>query len=81
MTGQHLTALSLLYLSELTQRVAIIPSWRDQDHYGDAMIKMSDLFDLEKYRRISGALFVECVKRLHLILGEKSLIFRWSFCA
>jgi len=59
MTGQHLTALSLMYLSQLTQRVAIIPSWRDGDHYGDAMIKMSELFDLEKYRKQTGALFVE----------------------
>ncbi|GAA6024155.1 hypothetical protein JCM11491_001016 [Sporobolomyces phaffii] len=59
MTGQHLTALSLLYLAQLTQRVAIIPSWRDQDHYGDAMIRMSDLFDLEKYRNVTGSLFVE----------------------
>ncbi|GAA5959874.1 hypothetical protein JCM3765_000629 [Sporobolomyces pararoseus] len=59
MTGQHLTALSLMYLAQLTQRVAIIPSWRDQDHYGEAMIRMSDLFDLEKYRNQTGALFVE----------------------
>ncbi|GAA5928381.1 O-fucosyltransferase family protein [Sporobolomyces koalae] len=59
MTGQHLTALSLMYLAQLTQRVAIIPSWRDADHYGEAMIRMSDLFDLDKYRNETGALFVE----------------------
>ncbi|GAA5955416.1 hypothetical protein JCM21900_005368 [Sporobolomyces salmonicolor] len=59
MTGQFLTTLSLMYLAQQTQRIAILPSWRDADHYGDSMIKMGLLFDMEKYRQESGALFVD----------------------
>ncbi|GAA5870793.1 hypothetical protein JCM1840_006806 [Sporobolomyces johnsonii] len=59
MTGQFFTTLSLMYLAQQTQRIAILPSWRDADHYGDSMIKMGLLFDMEKYRQESGALFVD----------------------
>lgn len=72
MTGQHLTALSLMYLAQLTQRVAIIPSWRDSDHYGEAMIRMSDLFDLDKYRQQTGALFVEFVHAVPSLSGDEA---------
>ncbi|GAA6027547.1 hypothetical protein JCM8097_007916 [Rhodosporidiobolus ruineniae] len=58
LTGQYLSALSLLYLAHLTQRVAVIPSWRDWDHYGDSMITMDLLFDMDKFREETGALFV-----------------------
>ncbi|GAA5997767.1 O-fucosyltransferase family protein [Rhodotorula paludigena] len=58
MSGQYFTALSLLYLAHLTQRVAIIPSFRDWDHYGDSMITLDLLFDMEKFRQERGALFV-----------------------
>ncbi|GAA5935583.1 hypothetical protein JCM10213_003624 [Rhodosporidiobolus nylandii] len=59
MTGQYLSALSLLYLAHMTQRVAILPSWRDWDHYGDSMITMGLLFDMDKFRQTTGALFVD----------------------
>lgn len=92
MSGQYFTALSLLYLAHLTQRVAIMcvlavsqssrtlatafwlkklgvspgltsnhdrsPSFRDWDHYGDSMITLDLLFDMEKFRQERGALFV-----------------------
>ncbi|GAA6051373.1 hypothetical protein JCM3770_004508 [Rhodotorula araucariae] len=57
-SGQFLTVLSQLYLAHLTQRVAIIPSFRDYDHYGDSMITPDLLMDFEKFRRERGALFV-----------------------
>ncbi|GAA5970808.1 hypothetical protein JCM11641_004462 [Rhodosporidiobolus odoratus] len=59
MTGQYLSALSLMYLAHMTQRVAIIPSWRDWDHYGDSMITIGLLFDMDKFRQDTGALFVD----------------------
>ncbi|GAA5903775.1 hypothetical protein JCM6882_003415 [Rhodosporidiobolus microsporus] len=59
LTGQYLSALSLLYLGHLTQRVTILPSWRDWDHYGDSMITMGLLFDMERFRQDTGALFVD----------------------
>ncbi|GAA5825612.1 hypothetical protein JCM11251_000309 [Rhodosporidiobolus azoricus] len=59
LTGQYLSALSLLYLGHLTQRVTILPSWRDWDHYGDSMITIGLLFDMDKFRQDTGALFVD----------------------
>ncbi|KAM0753922.1 hypothetical protein T439DRAFT_322809 [Meredithblackwellia eburnea MCA 4105] len=59
LSGQFTSALSLLYLAGETQRIAIIPSWRDSLHYGDSVVKMSELFDLDGLRRTTGALFVE----------------------
>ncbi|GAA5849462.1 hypothetical protein JCM8547_000460 [Rhodosporidiobolus lusitaniae] len=59
LTGQYLSALSLLYLAHFTQRIAIIPSWRDWDHYGDSMITIGLLFDMDKFRQETGALFVD----------------------
>lgn len=50
--GQLLSAMSLLYLAQETQRVAILPSvWRDREHYGTSTVRMGDLFDLETFRR------------------------------
>lgn len=43
-------AIALIHLARKTQRVAIVPSWQDDTHYGDAIISMSLLFDLEGYR-------------------------------
>ncbi|GAA5884480.1 hypothetical protein JCM16303_005101 [Sporobolomyces ruberrimus] len=58
--GQLLSAFSLLYLAQETQRIAIIPSiWRDTDHYGGSTVRMGDLFDLERFRKDTGTLFVE----------------------
>ncbi|GAA6023432.1 hypothetical protein JCM11491_005581 [Sporobolomyces phaffii] len=58
--GQLLSAFSLLHLARETQRIAIIPSvWRDGDHYGSSTVRMSDLFDMERFRRDTGTLFVE----------------------
>lgn len=34
------------------------PSFRDWDHYGDSMITLDLLYDMEKFRRERGALFV-----------------------
>ncbi|GAA6007852.1 hypothetical protein JCM10207_004899 [Rhodosporidiobolus poonsookiae] len=59
LTGQYLSALSLLYLAHRTQRVAILPSWRDWDHYGDSMVTIGQLFDMDKFRQSTGALFVD----------------------
>ncbi|GAA5934157.1 O-fucosyltransferase family protein [Sporobolomyces koalae] len=58
--GQLLSVFSLLHLAQQTQRVAIVPSvWRDRDHYGSSSVRFGDLFDLEKFRRRTGTLFVE----------------------
>ncbi|GAA5892982.1 hypothetical protein JCM8208_004143 [Rhodotorula glutinis] len=69
MTGQMLTCISLMYLAQRTQRVAIIPSpWRDGEHYHDTFAKMSDLFNLEQFRQDTGTLVLELsdVKRFDL---------------
>lgn len=50
LTGQFLTAMPLLHLAQLTNRVAIIPSWHDEGHYGSSIIRMSEIFDLERFR-------------------------------
>lgn len=50
MTGQFTTAIALIQLARRTQRVAIIPSWQDDLHYGGEVISMSLLFDLQGYR-------------------------------
>ncbi|BGP14472.1 hypothetical protein JCM10213_004594 [Rhodosporidiobolus nylandii] len=61
MTGQFLTALSIIYLAQETQRVAVIPSpWRDNgEHYHKTTARMRDIFDMERFRNETGALFVE----------------------
>ncbi|BGP38506.1 hypothetical protein JCM10449v2_002440 [Rhodotorula kratochvilovae] len=60
MTGQFLTCLSLIYLAQRTQRVAVLPSpWRDDEHYDNSFAKMSDLFNLEQFRQDTGTLVVE----------------------
>ncbi|GAA5851406.1 hypothetical protein JCM9279_001056 [Rhodotorula babjevae] len=69
MTGQFLTSISLIYLAQRTQRIAIIPSpWRDGEHYHDTFAKMSDLFNLEQFRQDTGTLVLELsdVKRFDL---------------
>jgi hypothetical protein len=35
------------------------PSWRDDGHYGPVVARMSLLFDMERFRNETGALFVE----------------------
>lgn len=35
------------------------PSWRDDFHYGPSIARMSLLFDMDRYRNETGALFVE----------------------
>ncbi|GAA5843748.1 hypothetical protein JCM5353_008315 [Sporobolomyces roseus] len=58
--GQFLSAISLLHLGRETQRISIIPSiWRDKDHYGSSQVRMSELFDMERFRQDTGTLFVE----------------------
>ncbi|GAA5969789.1 hypothetical protein JCM21900_003206 [Sporobolomyces salmonicolor] len=58
--GQFLSVLSLIYLAQESQRIAIIPSvWRDGEHYGSSKVRMSDLFDMERFRADTGTLFVE----------------------
>lgn len=51
LTGQFLTSISLIYLAQRTQRIAVVPSpWRDDEHYFNTFAKMGDLFDLNKFR-------------------------------
>ncbi|GAA5877286.1 hypothetical protein JCM3774_001625 [Rhodotorula dairenensis] len=57
-TGHVLAAFSLLYLAQLTQRIAILPSFGDEFHYGDSVITLGHLYDMDKFRRERGALFV-----------------------
>ncbi|ORY63678.1 hypothetical protein BCR35DRAFT_334785 [Leucosporidium creatinivorum] len=59
LSGQITSAFALLYLAQQTQRIAILPSWHDEGHYGDSIIPMSLLFDLEGLREATGLLFVE----------------------
>ncbi|KAM0753553.1 hypothetical protein T439DRAFT_322451 [Meredithblackwellia eburnea MCA 4105] len=59
MTGQFTTAIALIHLARRTQRVAIIPSWQDDLHYGDEVISMSLLFDIQGYREKTGSLVLE----------------------
>ncbi|GAA5974242.1 hypothetical protein JCM11641_003347 [Rhodosporidiobolus odoratus] len=60
MTGQFLTACSVLYLAQETQRVAVIPSpWRDNEHYHNTRALMRDIYDMERFRNETGSLFVE----------------------
>lgn len=58
-SGQFTSALAALYLGRITQRIVVIPSWHDETHYGSSTIRMSLLFDMEKFRRETGILFVE----------------------
>ena len=50
MTGQFTSAIALIHLARRTQRVAIVPSWQDDTHYGKSVISMSLLFDLQGFR-------------------------------
>ncbi|ORY63677.1 hypothetical protein BCR35DRAFT_334784 [Leucosporidium creatinivorum] len=59
LSGHVANAFSLLYLALQTQRIAILPSWQDLGHYGESIIPMSLLFDLEGLRETGGLLFVE----------------------
>ncbi|KAG0666890.1 hypothetical protein C6P46_003600 [Rhodotorula mucilaginosa] len=60
-TGHVLAAFSLLYLAQLTQRVAILPSFGNEFHYGNSMITLGHLYDMDRFRRERGALFVDWV--------------------
>ncbi|SGY40217.1 BQ5605_C003g02338 [Microbotryum silenes-dioicae] len=54
--GQFTTVLPLLFLASTTSRIAIIPSFNDEHHYkADVIIKMSMLYDLERFRQIVSA--------------------------
>ncbi|SCZ95955.1 BZ3500_MvSof-1268-A1-R1_Chr8-1g09907 [Microbotryum saponariae] len=58
--GQFTTVLPLLFLASTTSRIAVIPSFNDEHHYkADVIVKMSMLYDLERFRQITGILFVE----------------------
>ncbi|KAK4704717.1 hypothetical protein P7C70_g1493, partial [Phenoliferia sp. Uapishka_3] len=59
MTGQFTSAIALIHLARRTQRVAIVPSWQDDTHYGDAVVSMGLLFDLQGYREKTGTLLVD----------------------
>ena len=84
--GQLLSAFSLIYLAQETQRVAIVPSvWYDGEHYGTSSVRMGDLFDLEKFRKQTGTLFVEWSdvkdyesKRVKAKKDELGCIFSWN---
>ena len=65
--GQFLSAISLLHLGQETQRISIIPSiWKDNDHYGKSQVRMSDLFDMERFRRDVSSRFCFQLERIEL---------------
>lgn len=51
MTGQFTSAIALIHVARRSQRVAIVPSWQDELHYGESIISMSLLFDLQGFRK------------------------------
>ncbi|SCV67052.1 BQ2448_5698 [Microbotryum intermedium] len=54
--GQFTTVLPLLFLASMTSRIAIVPSFNDEHHYGaDVIVRMSMLYDLERFRQIVSA--------------------------
>ncbi|SCV69768.1 BQ2448_1162 [Microbotryum intermedium] len=58
--GQFTTVLPLLLLASMTSRIAILPSFNDEQHYGKGVImKMSLIYDLDRFREITGILLVE----------------------